>query len=304
MFFSKKKFIAVLAFTSLLSAGTHAQDQADSVSQVAKDTTYWTKEFSAGLNFNQGAFSSNWSAGGVNSVALGAILKGKANYLKGRWSWDNQMEMLYGVVKNEGEDGRKSNDRIFLDSKVGYSVSEHWDAYFSANFLSQFANGYNYDEDPRTLISGFMSPAYLTTSLGFEYKPNEEFVLRIGPFSPRWTFVTDLSIADNVEENYGVPIGEKVRTEWRALQLFAEWDKDISDNFNILSRYQMYANYETLSFKKIDHRLDVTLTAKITEIISVTFTSINLYDYDQDPGIQYSQGLSLGLLYKVSNKKE
>lgn len=303
MLFSMKKFLAILLPILTISVFSYAQDEVDSLTQTTKDTTYWSKEFSAGLNFNQAAFSSNWSAGGVNSVALGSIVAGKANYAKERWTWDNEMELLYGIVKNEGEESRKSNDRIFLDSKVGYKLSKNWGTYFSANFLTQFADGYDYDEDPRTLISGFMSPGYLTTSLGIEYKPNDEFNLRIGPFSPRWTFVTDESISDNVEDNYGVPIGQTVRTEWLALQIFAQWDKDIAENFNIKTRYQMYANYETFSFKNIDHRLDVTLTAKITEIISVTFTSINLYDIDQDSDIQYSQGLSLGLLYKVSNKK-
>ncbi|GAB3666381.1 DUF3078 domain-containing protein [Echinicola sediminis] len=283
--------------------GTYGQVEVDDTVKTASDTSYWVKEFSGGLNFNQAAFSSNWKSGGVNSVALGTILAGKANYAKEKWTWDNQAELLFGVVKNQGEQSRKSNDRIFFDSKVGYKLSKNWGTYFSANFLSQFAKGYNYGEDERTLISDFMAPGYLTTSLGIEYKPSNEFNLRIGPFSPRWTFVTNTDIAANVPDNYGVPVGDKVRTEWLALQVFAEWDKDIAENFNIKSRYQMYANYETLSFENIDHRLDVTLTAKITELINVTFTSINLYDIDQDAGIQYSQGLALGILYKVSNKK-
>lgn len=303
MLFSTKKFFLTFTFLGICLA-TYAQTALNEAENVVSDTSYWVKEFSAGLNFNQGAFSSNWKSGGVNSISFGSILAGKANYAKERWTWDNQMELLYGIVKNEGEQSKKSNDRIFLDSKVGYKLTEKWGTYFSANFLSQFTKGYEYgDDDERTLISDFMAPGYLTTSLGFEYKPNDEFNLRIGPFSPRWTFVTNLDIADNVEDNYGVPIGDKVRTEWLAMQIFAEWDKDIAENFNIKARYQMYANYETLDWKTIDHRLDVALTAKITELINVTFTSINLYDLDQDSGIQYSQGLAIGLLYKVSNKK-
>jgi len=302
MLFSKKNFLAVLLIM-FCSFKTYAQEEVIDNEKTASDTSYWVKSFSAGLNFNQAAFSGNWKSGGVNSVALGSILAGKAKYEKDKWTWDNQMELLYGIVKNQGEQSKKSNDRIFLDSKLGYKLSENWGTYFSANFLSQFARGYAFEGEERTLISDFMSPGYLTSSLGIEYKPNDEFNLRIGPFSPRWTFVTNTDIAANVDDNYGVPVGEKVRTEWYAFQLFAEWDKDVAENFNIKSRYQMYANYETLDFDHIDHRLDVALTAKITELINVTFTSINLYDIDQDAGIQYSQGLALGILYKVSNKK-
>lgn len=300
-----KKLLLLGVLLTLISGALSAQNETgmDTLDQVLLDTA-WTSEFSAGLNFNQAAFSGNWKAGGINSVAFSSIVAGRANYVKDRFTWDNELELLFGIVNNEGEGMRKSNDRIFLDSKAGYKLSENWGTYFSLNFLTQFADGYNYNEDgTRTLISGFMSPAFLTSSFGFEYKPNQEFALRIGPFSPRFTFVTNENLYLTFPENYGVPIGQTIRTEWLALQIFATYDKNITETLNLKSRYQLFANYETLSWKSIDHRLDLTLTAKITNLINVTFTSINLYDLDQDPGIQYSQGLALGILYKVGNKK-
>ncbi|MEX2512184.1 MAG: hypothetical protein WD398_04705 [Cyclobacteriaceae bacterium] len=126
--------------------------------------------------------------------------------------------------------------------------------------------------------------------------------MRIGPLSPRFTFVNDPTILDNVPTNYGVPAGQNIRVEWLAMQLFANLDTDLSENLNLKSRYMMFANYETLKWDTIDHRLDITITAKISDIINVTLTGRSLYDLDQDPGIQYSQGLALGILYKVDNK--
>ncbi|MBD3630751.1 DUF3078 domain-containing protein [Cyclobacterium sp.] len=299
-----KKILLVLTATFLSFGFSKAQGQNTAPDQTPKDTSYWQSEFSAGLNFNQAGFSNNWKAGGVNSVAFGSIIAGKALYRKDKVSWDNELELLFGIVRNEGEQTRKSNDRIFLDSKLGYQLTEKWSSYFSVNYLTQFAAGYNFNDDgSRTLISKFMAPGFLTSSLGFEYKPNNTFFLRIGPFSPRFTFVNDTEIINNVPSNYGVPAGDMVRVEWLAMQVFAGLDKDLSENLNLKSRYAMYANYQTLSFENIDHRLDVTLTAKITNIINVTFTGIGLYDKDQDPGIQYSQALALGILYKVGNKK-
>src|SRR5690554_3673972 len=163
-----------------------AQDIDPEAGQVPVDTA-WTTEFSAGLNFNQSAFSTNWKAGGINSVAFGSIIAGKAFYAKDRFSWDNEMELLFGIINNKGDGTRKSNDRIFLDSKIGYKMSEHWGTYYSLNYLTQFAKGYEYENGNQTLISRFMAPGYLTSSIGFEYQPNEEFSLRIGPFSPRFT---------------------------------------------------------------------------------------------------------------------
>ncbi|SFT47688.1 Protein of unknown function [Algoriphagus locisalis] len=272
---------------------------------VAKDTSYWLKEIGGGLNLNQAAFSGNWQGGGVNSVALGVYLNGRANYAKEKWTWDNTMDFIYGVVKNKDEEGRKSNDRIFLDSKVGYEISDKWNYFFAINFLSQFAPGYEFPEGAdKILISKFLNPAYLTTSLGVEYKPNDEFSLRISPFSPRWTFVTDTDLYLNVPENYGVDIGETVRTEWLAFSLLADYNKKLSENLALMVRYQMYANYETFAFDAIDHRLDFGLTAKVSNLVNVSLTSLMIYDLDQDSKIQFSQGLALGIAFKRGNFPE
>lgn len=299
-----KNFLFVVFHLTIISQFALAQEAATVGRIVEVDTTYWASEFSAGLNFNQAGFSSNWKSGGVNSVAFGSIVAGKAFYRKEKFSWDNEMELLFGIVKNDGEQSRKSNDRIFLDSKLGYAISENWSSFFSVNFLSQFTDGYEYNADgSRSLISTFMAPGFLTSSLGFEYKPSEIFSVRIGPLSPRFTFVNNQTIINNVPSNYGVDPGETMRIEWLAMQLFANFDKNLSENLNLKSRYMMFANYETLAWDTIDHRLDLTITAKITDIINVTLTGISIYDIDQDPGVQFSQALALGILYRVDNKK-
>lgn len=296
------KKISVLFFTLVFCGQVFAQDDS---SLTPKDTSYWLKETQGGLNLNQASFSGNWQGGGVNSVALGVFLNGRANYAKDKWSWDNTMDFIYGVVKNKNEDGRKSNDRIFLDSKIGYQINDKWNYFFAVNFLSQFAPGYEFPQDaPRKLISKFANPAYFTTSLGVEYKPNEEFSLRISPFSPRWTFVTDKNLYVNVPNNYGVEIGQTVRTEWLAFSLMADYNKQLAENLSLMVRYQMYANYETFAFDAIDHRLDFGLTAKVSNLVNVSLTSLMIYDLDQDSKIQFSQGLALGIAFKRGNFPE
>jgi len=300
----KKSFFLLLFFLS--GNISYAQDVILPIPDAEKameDTTYWNSVLSAGLNFNQAAFSGNWKSGGVNSVAFGSIISGKIKYAKEKISWDNDLEFLFGIVKNEGQGTRKAADRIFLDSKLGYKITDHWGYFTAINFISQFAEGFEYGDDGDLLISSFLAPGFLTASLGLEYKPNDEFALRLSPFSPRLTFVTNTEIINNVPSNYGVEPGKKVRAEILAFQIYATWNKQINENFSINSRYQLFGNYETLSLKNIDHRLDVTLVAKITSFIDVTFTSINLYDRDMDSGIQYSQALALGVFYKISNKK-
>jgi hypothetical protein len=292
------KILYSLCLLLFLAGQVIAQDQ-EAIAKV--DTSFWLKEIAGGININQASFSDNWKGGGVSSVAFSVYLNGRTSYAKDKWSWDNQFDFIYGVVKNKGEDGRKSNDVLFLDSKVGYKINDKWNYFFGVNFLSQFAPGYNFTETERTLISKFANPAFLTTGLGVEYKPNEEFSLRISPFSPRWTFVTDTDLYLNIPENYGVEIGETVRTEWLAFSVLADWNKKLSENLTIKMRYQMFANYETIDFETIDHRLDVALIAKVSNLINVSLTSLTIYDIDQDSKIQFSQGLALGIAFKRGN---
>src|SRR5690606_25773012 len=104
-------------FTFLLLCAHASFAQLDSIAIPTTDTTYWRNSFSGGANINQASFSDNWKSGGENSIALGLFMNGKFNYLKGKVSWDNEVQLKYGLLKNAGQDFRKSQDLIYLDSK-------------------------------------------------------------------------------------------------------------------------------------------------------------------------------------------
>jgi hypothetical protein len=279
--------------------------------QVIKvdSTTHWKKAFRAGLNINQAAFSSNWKAGGINSFGFNAAMNYRANYKKDKNSWDNEIDFLYGVVNNKGQGARKTLDRIYIDTKYGRNLNKNWDMFVSANFLSQFAKGYVYGTDAvtnsetETLISDLLAPAFITTAWGLEYHPVDYFKVRIAPFAPRVTIVNDVERFVTVANPtpFGVEAGESTRFEWLAFQMLAEFDKDIAKNMNLKWRYVMFANYETLEPKTIDHRLDLNLVAKVNKFVNVSIGGILLYDFDQDSGLQSSQAFNLGILYTFQN---
>lgn len=306
----KRCAVYSLAFTTVfLLSVLCAQAQVIKVDS----TTNWKKAFRAGLNLNQASFSSNWKAGGINSIGINAFLNYKANYKKDKHSWDNEIDLLYGMVNNQGQGQRKTLDRIYLDTKYGRALNTKWDMFLSANFLTQFAPGYAYGTDPvtnaetETLISDIMAPAFITTAWGVEYHPVDYFKVRIAPFAPRLTVVTDNNgrfDAVSTTAPYGVELGESVRTEWLAFQMLAQFDKDIAKNLNLKWRYMMFANYETLEAKTIDHRLDLNLVAKVNRFVNVSFGGIVLYDFDQDSGVQLSQALNLGVLYTFQNYQD
>ena len=299
------KFFFVVVFATIAYGAQAQVIKVDSLSN-------WRKAFKAGVNLNQASFSSNWKAGGVNSIGFNTFLNFKANYKKDAHSWDNEIDMLYGMVNNQGQGYRKTTDRIFLDTKYGRAISSKWDLFVALNFQSQFAPGYKYDKDAlgietKSLISDFLAPAFITSSWGFEYHPVEYFKVRLAPFAPRVTIVQNNDgryAAVDPERPYGVLVGKNTRYEWLAFQMLAEFNKDIAKNMNLKARYLMFANYQTLEPKTIDHRLDVNLTASVNRFINVSVGGILLYDFDQDAGAQVSQAFTLGAVYTFQNYQD
>lgn len=270
------------------------------------DTTYWRRAFKGSITFNQASFSDNWTGGGVNSIGFSSLINFKANYLKDKTSWDNEIDLVYGYINNDGTGYRKNNDRIYLDTKYGRRISEKWNMYGSFNILTQFANGFNYEKDSldrevAVQVSEFMAPGYFTAALGFEYTPKPYFKLRLSPLAPRLTVVRNTELYQNVDNNYGVPVGETTRFEWLAFQVLADFDKNLNENVNLKFRYMIYGNYETLEFDKIDHRVDAILSAKIAKYFEVQLSGSLLYDFDQDESIQLSQALGIGFVYSKRN---
>jgi len=264
---------------------------------------YWRNLTSFGLNINQAAFSENWGAGGVNSLALGGQFSYKTDYTKEDKNFVSELLFQYGTLNNKGQLARKTIDRIFLDNKVALKLSKSWYFFGSVNFESQFDRGFSFSRDAlgnekRTLLSKFMAPGYLTESLGFEYKPVKYFYLRIGTGTARQTFVLDTDLHLTNPKNFGVVPGKTFRNEL-AFQLVGSYDKDVAKNLNLKSRYTMFANYEKLS--SIDNRLDLTLTASVNRLINVSLAGIVLYDDDTANKIQSSQTMAFGLVYKFAN---
>jgi hypothetical protein len=264
--------------------------------------SYWHKSVIFGLNFSQSAFTSNYSAGGISSIALGSNFDFKAEYNKKPEDFTTELNLLYGISKNQGQGSRKTNDRIFFDNKLATQLSKNWLFFGSLTFESQFSAGYNYTNPDGTnaqnpyMISNFMAPGYLTESLGFEYKPNKWFDLRIGTGTARQTFVLDTTIYRNQAGNYGVPIDHTFYNQL-AVQVVAGIDKDLTKTIHLNLRYALFIPYiQPLAYTS--HRIDGILTAKVTRLIAFTVNGTFLYDKTTSTAIQGTEGIALGVIYK------
>lgn len=276
------------------------QEQQVPVNMLDYKVSYWHKSIVFGLNFNQSAFSENYAAGGISSIALGSNFDYKIEYNKSPFDFTSELNLIYGKSKNKGQSSRKTNDRIFWDNKVASQLSKHWFFFGSLTFESQFDKGFNYFTDStnvprRSLISNFMSPGYLTESVGFEFKPTKYFDLRIGTGTARQTFVLDTTIYHKQPTNYGVPIGHTVLNEL-AFQVVAALDKDLSKTMHVNVRYALFVPYQQ-ALAYTSHRIDAVLTAKASRLIAFTVNGTFLYDKNTSSSVQGTEGIAVGVVY-------
>ncbi|MGF1922555.1 MAG: DUF3078 domain-containing protein [Bacteroidia bacterium] len=266
---------------------------------VNAKVNYWKTKTSVGINVNQAAFSDNWKGGGVNSFALGGLINYKAEYSKESYSYVSEVILQYGKIKNKSQLQKKTTDRIYWDNKAAIQMSKNWYFFGSVNFESQFDQGFAYSKDAKgneieKLLSKFMSPGYLTESIGFEYKPSKFFSTRIGTGTARQTFVLDTALYRTNPNNFGVIKGKNFRNEL-AFQIVTAFEKEVFTNVTLKTRYNMFIPYD--NFGHIDHRLDINMIAKINRFMNVSVTGVGLYDRDTDSKIQGSQTLALGLTF-------
>lgn len=270
----------------------------------------WTGAKQFGFNINQGAFSDNFQGSSVaSSLGIGGFFNSNRDYKLDKIGWTNNLQMKYGVLSNKDKAAgssaqtRKSIDVILFDTKFTKQISPKWSLAAMGNFISQFTNTYDNvtiaGKETNVKRSGLFAPAFITESIGLEYKPNKFFNMTISPMALRQTIVSDKELYKVVgnEKNYGVTQGKTFRNEVGLFQLMANFDKDIAKAVNLKFRYLAFASLA--NFGEIDDRLDANLTAKINKNVNVNLGLIGIYDNDQSGKLQLAQSLNFGFLFNL-----
>ncbi len=234
------------------------------------------------LNFSQ-TYLSNWAAGGQNSLAGTTFASMFSRYKKERNSWENTLDLAYGLLSQDDRSPIKTDDRIDFTSKYGYQSSNP-KLYYSAlfNFRTQFAPGFNIADgveigDP---ISDFMAPAFSIFSLGIDYKPNERFSAMVSPITAKATFVN----IDRLAPEYGLDPGENARYEFGAFVKVA-YTVDVVENVNWQTRIDLFSNYFE-NPQNVDVNWENLITMKINEWLSASIITQLIYDDDIIIGMQ------------------
>ena len=186
--------------------------------EVAPKPSYWTNSILNQINFGQTSLW-NWAAGGYNNYTLAAAIDANANYKKDKMIWNNRLQLDYGFLYSADKPIlQKTKDRIYFESKWGYETPVRHLSY-SANFdfKTQFDDNFKYGTpkneeghdpsiqdwlDARTLMSGFLSPAYTNLGIGLLWTPKPWFSLNFSPLT------ADLVIVRNpaLRNTYGMEL--------------------------------------------------------------------------------------------------
>ncbi len=294
----------------------------------ANDTiVYWHFKGNNTLNFNQ-LHVSNWSEGGENSLAGTTYVSFTAVYQKGNYTVDHQVNMGYGMLRTQEKKLKKTEDKLDITSTFSYKAMGKWNYSSLINFKTQFTNGYKYPNDS-TIVSAFMAPAYLTASVGMQFKPNDNFSLFISPASGKFTFVMDQKLADagafgvtkavylNDSSLYIVKRGRNVKPEF-GFNINAYLRKEIITNIFIESRLILNNNYldeNRPNRWNIDINWEALLNFTINKFFSSNFRLNMIYDHNtkivdykyindvktitgEGPRTQFKESFGIGLNYR------
>jgi len=277
-----------------------------------QDTTavsHWKYDGFFSQQLNQVSFT-NWAAGGENSFASTSIAVLGANYAKDKNTWENKLDLAYGIIKIQDTPMRKNEDKIDFLSKYGRKVSDKLSAAALVNFRSQFDTGYKYPNDS-VVVSRFMAPGYLLVSLGFDYKPVEYLSIFFSPATGKFTFVLDDDLA--AIGAYGVDPGKNLRPEFGALASIT-FAKDIFENVNLTAKIDLFNNYtdaEKSNRKNTDVNWETRLNMKVNRFITASMGFNLIYDHNipivvgetpsgdpiTGPRTQFKQLFGIGLSY-------
>jgi hypothetical protein len=275
--------------------------------QVPDTLKTWEVKGLLSLNFTQISLT-NWVAGGRSSSAGVGIFNLTAKYTKDNWLWENNLDLGYGLIKEQNRQTVKSDDKIDFTSKLELKQSEKLYYTLLFNYKTQFTKGYKY---PNTtdVISDFMAPGYFTLALGLDYKPQKDLSIFFSPATAKLTVVSNEDLSN--QGAFGVDPGKKTRMEVGAI-LKMDLNTEIMKNVTLNNKVELFSNYLEKP-QNVDIDWDLMLNMKVNDYLSANLITNLIYDDDikvpidenedgviegSGPRIQFKEMLGIGLNIK------
>ena len=260
---------------------------------------FWTKKGDGYLQFMQNYVSGNWYKGGESNYSMVGAVTLEANYdNRGKWKWDNKLEMKLGFMHTRTDSVHKfksNEDLIRLTSKVGLEAAKNW--YYTLQFLAytQFTRGLKAND--LNIYSDFMSPFNLNLGIGMDYKvasKNKKLngTVNLSPIAVNYRYVDRLDLSTS----YGLSEGKHSLTDFGS-QVTADLTWKINDVVSWKSRL-----YAFTSYKRTEIEWENTFSLRVSKYISANLFLFPRFDdsgkKDDDLGyLQFKEYSSIGFTY-------
>lgn len=274
--------------------------------QIIADTTeHWQIGGNLNINFSQVALE-NWTGGGQSSISTNGLLHFSARYAKGGSQLVNSFDLGYGLTRQGGSNARfrKSDDRLQIRSTYLEDLGEKLELAGSLDFQTAITKGYDYpDDNQKVLISDFMAPGYLVTSVGLKYSPFSFLKMSLSPVTGKTTFMLNDQLSDS--GSFGVPAGQKVRQELGS-NFYLEMSGNLAKSVSYQTAVRFFSSYNHPA--EIDVNWDGQLNLKVNDFMTTQITVALIYDEEVDvtrsdgtvgPAVQFKEVLAVGFTFNL-----
>ena len=319
------KILSVFLFLVMTvhnGVGNNIFNPTNQVLQVVDTSSKWENRGIFSLSLAQAALI-NWAAGGENSFAVNGLMKYFTNYTSGKTSWENVINVGYGVMK-QGNNERylKTDDKFHVASKYGHRINEFLNYTLLLNFDTQMAIGRNENDQK---IANLFAPAYLITSLGFDLRVQGAVSIVVAALTSKFTFVNDQQLANQgsfglegaVYDDFGVMITQarRYRSEFGGYvsmnYVKNDFEQEWLNNISINSKLTLFNNY-LVKPENLDVNWELLVVMKVNKFLSVNINTHLYYDHDVKtsvdndndgtidsfgPRVQFKELLGIGFVF-------
>lgn len=251
----------------------------------AAEALGWKNSLVSGFYLSQTGVK-DWQQGGDNNLSWRGNLQG--NFVKTtlHYTWQHQLKLTYGSASVSGESTRKTVDEIYYNTVYTFRQKPVWNPYVGASVLTQFTESYDYSTSPKTAISNFMDPGFLTQSAGISFKPADTLALRSG-----------LSIKETITNDHTeYSDGDRFKVD-TGLEFVIDYNKKFNDISKLTSKLELFSNLQGVD--EVDYNWDSTVTVKASKYVDINMNLKLVYDKDVIDTQQVKSFLGIGLSYTL-----